>query len=527
MKILNAARMRELEEYAVRQGRTTRLELTERAAARVARQIAARWDSGWRVLVLAGPGGNGGDALAVARLLAERGYGVQVYLFNPKGSLCAECRANMLRLREMPQVGFEEVASRFSAPKVEARTLIVDGLFGMGLSRSLSSGFADLVKFVNATAARVVSIDMPSGLMAEDNSGNVPSHIVRADLTVTFHAPKLAQLLAGCEEYVGELVVEDIGLLAQGEEGLETPYSLTDREDVRALLRPRPTFGHKGTFGHGLLVAGRRGMAGAAILAGRAFLRTGAGKITIHTPAANNGILQMALPEAVLSLDANEDHFSAPVPSDAYEAVAIGPGLGTDPETALAFIEQVRHAGRALVIDADGINVLAGHKGWLQQLPADAILTPHAGEMLFLGTRGERDSFCLLAEAREMAAKHRVYIVLKGRFTAICTPGGHTYFNPTGNSGMATAGSGDVLTGIILALLARGYVPLNACRLGVYLHGLAGDIAARRLGEDSLVASDIIEALPAALCSLKEDVDKAEEKAEDTITKPLYKSFSR
>ncbi|MBR1593613.1 MAG: NAD(P)H-hydrate dehydratase [Alloprevotella sp.] len=520
MKIFNAEQLRELDEYTVSHDDVASLELMERAATCVAEEVKARWTPEWRVIVLAGPGNNGGDALAVARLLADAGYGVETYLFNTRGKLSEDCEANRLRLLQMPQVALTEVTSKFSAPKIEPRTLIVDGLFGTGLTRTLSSGFADLVRFVNAVSAKVVSIDMPSGLMTEDNALNVPSQIVHADLTVTFQAPKLAQLLTDCAEFVGELVVADIGLSRTKMAETDASFYLTEREEMRELLKPRATFGHKGTFGHGLLVAGKRGMAGAAILAGRAFLRAGAGKITIHTPSANNDILQMALPEAVLSLDANADHFSAPVPSGAYQAVAIGPGLGTDPESALAFIEQVRHAQHALVIDADGINILAGHKGWIQQIPADAILTPHAGEMLYLGTSGEKASFALLSEAREMARKHRIFIVLKGRFTAICTPMGKTYFNPTGNSGMATAGSGDVLTGIILALLARGYVPLNACRLGVYLHGLAGDIAASRLGEDSVMASDIVAALPEALCSLK----KEDATHRDAASCTLYKA---
>ena len=503
MKILNAVQLRELDKFTVAHGGVTGLQLMERAAHAVVEQILPRWSAQWRIIVLAGPGNNGGDALAVARLLVEKDYQVEAYLFNPQGKLSPDCEANRHRLMQMPQVSFTEVSSKFNSPKIESKTLIVDGLFGTGLTRSLSSGFADLVKFINAVPADVVSIDMPSGLMCEDNTMNVPSHIVRATLTVTFQTPKLSQLLADCAGYVGELVVADIGLSTEKLGKTASLFSLTARGEMRSLLKARPTFGHKGTFGHALLVAGKRGMAGAAILAARACLRTGVGKITIHTPASNNVTLQTALPEAVLSLDNNNDHFSSPVSSTPYQAVGIGPGLGTESETALAFIEQVRHASCSLLIDADGINILAGHKGWMQQLPADSILTPHPGEMLRLGTRGEKASFSLLSEAREMAEKHRIYIILKDHFTAICTPTGHTYFNPTGNSGMATAGSGDVLSGILLALLARQYTPLAACRLGVYLHGLAGDIAAQRLGEDSLMASDIINALPEALHALR------------------------
>ena len=503
MKRLNAEQLKALDDFTVQNEGVRSLDLMERAASKVTENIVRRWDGDWRVIVFAGPGNNGGDALAVARQLIEKGYEVETFLFNTRGKLNPDCETNRQRLQGIAGVRLTVVESTFEAPKVEERTLIVDGLFGTGLSRSLSGGFSQLVKFINAAPADVVAIDMPSGLMTEDNTGNVRSHIVRANLTVTFQVPKLAQLLADCSEFVGELVVEDIGLSSKYIDELDADFVLTEADDVRSLLKPRNTFGHKGSFGHALLVAGSCGMAGASILAARACLRSGVGKLTLHTPKSNVPIVQVAVPEAVLSIDKDEKRFTEPVHTDVFQAVAIGPGLGTESGTSLAFVEQVRHTDASLLVDADGLNILADHKGYLQRLPAGTILTPHPGELVRLGVSGREASYSVLAEAREIASTNEVFVVLKGHFTAVCCPSGKVFFNPTGNCGMATAGSGDVLSGVILALLARRYNSFDACRLGVYLHGLAGDIAALRVGEESLIASDIVDALPEAFIALK------------------------
>ena len=253
-------------------------------------------------------------------------------------------------------------------------------------------------------------------------------------------------------------------------------------------------------------------MAGAALLAAKACLRTGVGKVTVHSPIKNNDILQIGVPEAVLHHDENETIFTTPERTDDYQAIAIGPGIGTDKRTALAFIEQASHADIPMLIDADGINILGGHKGWISQIPANTIFTPHAKEMQRLGICNT-DSYSTLLEAINMAKQHKFYICLKGHYTAICTPNGEVYFNPSGNSGMATAGSGDVLTGIILALLAQQYREFDACLLGTYLHGLAGDIAAKDLGEHAVTATDIIQYLPQAFKQILEE--KAALKSEE------------
>lgn len=502
MLIPSARQMSGLDKYTIDNEPITSLDLMERAATSVTHALRKRFTPDTPVVVFAGPGNNGGDALAVARMLSAADYQVECYLFNINGHLSEDCRQNRKRLLEETTVGFHEINSQFEAPVLTAGHLVLDGLFGTGLNRPLNGGFASLVKFINACPAKVVSIDVPSGLMCENNAENVRGHIIRACLTLTFQLPKLALLLPDMQTFVGELEILPIGLHPDGINLLDTPYSITEEKQVRTMLKPRDPFAHKGTFGNALLVAGKYGMAGAAILAAKACLRAGVGKVTVHTPERNNDILQVAVPEAVMSQGAGKDILTYATSSEAYDAIAIGPGIGTEYPTALAFIEQVRHAHVPLVIDADGLNILADHKGWIQQVPEGAVLTPHPLEMRRIGNRSI-DSFSTLDEAVEMSKAHHCFILLKGHFTAICTPEGKVRFNPTGNSGMATAGSGDVLTGILLALLAQGYSTEDACVLGVYLHGLAGDLAAETLGETSVTASDLIAYLPHAIKKLE------------------------
>ncbi len=504
MKLLNAHQLKELDVQTIQARNIASIDLMEEAAQQVAKFITKHYPADHRDLVIfSGPGNNGGDGLALARLLAQTGYRkIQVFLFNTNNSLSADCAANAERLQaECPDVTFTEVLQKFEAPELSSKTLIIDALFGTGLNKPLSGGYAALVKFINAAQAEVVSIDMPSGLMCEDNTFNSPSSIVHATHTLTIGLPKLALILADNQTYTGQTHVLPLNFDKEFLSNAVTPYHLTHKSEIQGLLKQRPPFGHKGTFGNALLIAGKFGMAGAAVLAAKACLKSGVGKVTIHTPIKNNEVLQIAVPEAVLNHDEDERIFSTPENADFYNAVAIGPGLGTDKRTALAFIEQVSHTNCPLLIDADGINILGGHKGWISQVPAGTIFTPHAKEMQRLGICNA-DSYSTLLEAVNMAKQHKFFICLKGHYTAVCTPRGYVYFNTTGNSGMATAGSGDVLTGIILALLAQQYPLEAACRLGVYLHGLAGDLAAEALGEHSLTASDLIAYLPQAFKTL-------------------------
>lgn len=498
MKIFTGSQIRELDKYTIEHEPIASIDLMERAARGIFGCIRRRWGHESPVVVFAGPGNNGGDALAVARLLAEDGFSVSVYLFNISGNLSDDCSENKDRLTQVKALRqFTEVTQEFDPPQLDDSTLVVDGLFGSGLNKPLTGGFASLVKYINASPAKVVSIDLPSGLMAEDNAYNVRANIVKATLTIALQQPKLSFLFAENSRYVGELEVIDIGISAEGMANTDTRFHIVEEAEVRAMLPKRNPFAHKGDMGHAMLIAGSYGMGGAAVLAARACLRSGVGKLTMCGPKCNGLLLQMSVPEAVIQFDHDEEVFSEAVETDGYDALGIGPGIGVSEPTSIALIAQLRRTQCPIVADADALNILSNHRAWLQQLPRGMVLTPHPRE--FDRMNGHcADSYERISKACDLAERIEGYVIVKGRYSALCSPDGHVAFNPTGNPGMATAGSGDVLTGIITALLARGCQRKEACLLGMYLHGLAGDIAAAELGQESLVAGDIVRCLPKA-----------------------------
>ena len=504
MKIFTAAQIHELDKYTIENEPIESIDLMERAAKALTRAIMDEYSSLMPVIVFAGPGNNGGDALAVARMLAENNYTVTVYLFNVNGKLSNDCAVNKVRLMDNRRVkNFIEVRQEFDPPVLEEGMLIIDGIFGSGLNKPLAGGFASLVKYINSSAATVVSIDVPSGLMTEDNTYNVRANIIHADLTLTLQHVKLAFLFKENQPYVGRLKVLDIRLSKEGIQKLDANYTMLEENDVRQLIQPRSAFAHKGDMGHALLIAGSYGMGGAAVLAAKACLRSGCGKLTVHSPKKNNMVLQMSVPEAIIQLDREETTFSEPIDTEEYHVVGIGPGIGTSEQTAIAMISQIRRSQCPIVADADALNMLGTHRSWMQQLPKGMILTPHPKELDRM-EGNSADSYERLVKASNLAERIQGYVILKGHYSALCMPDGHVIFNSTGNAGMATAGSGDVLTGIITGLLARGYKQEEACLLGMYLHGLAGDIAAKELGEESLIASDLIQYLPKAFKRLNE-----------------------
>ena len=505
MKIFTSAQIHELDKYTIDNEPIASTDLMERAANAITKAIIDEWTEYTPIVVFAGPGNNGGDALAVSRLLAERGYEVHTYLFNIHNKLSVDCQTNKKRLEECSKIkSFTEITVNFDPPQLTENTLVIDGLFGSGINKPLSGGFASLVKYINQSPCKVVSIDVPSGLMCEDNTFNIRANIIRANMTLTLQQKKLAMMLPDNQLYIGKLKVLDIMLSHEYIENTDSKYYITEEKDIRNMLRPRYDFAHKGNMGTALMVAGSYGMAGAAILSTKACLRSGIGKVCVRTPMLNYQIMQISVPEAVLVMDNDEKVFSESTDANDYEAVAIGPGLGQAENTAVALMAQLKRTQCPIVADADALNILSSHQAWMQQLPRHIIMTPHLKEMDRLIGNACNGDYERLTKACEMAARHEAYIILKGHHTAICTPEGRVFFNNTGNSGMATAGSGDVLTGIITGLLGRGYSEQEACILGVYLHGLAGDIAVRELGKESLIASDIIDYLPKAFKLLEE-----------------------
>ena len=402
----------------------------------------------------------------------------------------------------MENIEFTEVIYDFEPPILEKQDIIIDGLFGSGLNRPLTGGFAAMVKYINQSESTIVSIDIPSGLFGEDNQKNDPEAIIRADLTLSFGFPKLSFLLPENAEYVGEWKVLDILLHPEAIANTATSYFQVTENDIASVFHPRNRFSHKGTFGHALLIAGSRGKIGAAILAAQACLKSGTGLLTVHVPQRGEQILQTAFPEAMVDLDPNQDHFSYVSDIRPFSAIGIGPGLGKHADSAKALEHLLQTTEEPVVLDADALNLIAANKNILKHVPARSILTPHPKE--FDRIAGEsNNSYERLLKAKDFAVNHQVCVVLKGAYTATCTTSGNVYFNSSGNPGMATAGSGDVLTGIILGLLAQGMEPETAAVVGVFLHGTAGDLAAVYQSEESMIASDIINMLGKAFKQIK------------------------
>ena len=503
MKIFNTAMVPKLDEYTVKNEPISSIDLMERTASAMTFEIMARWRRSVPVVVFAGPGNNGGDALAVARMLREEGYRVEVFLFNPLHKLSANCAKNRERLLELGEVALTEVASEFMPPTLKRGMLVVDGLFGTGLKSPLSGGYASVVQYINASDAAVVSLDIPSGLFGENNTDNIGRNIICADLTLTCQFPKLSFFFAENEPYVGEWVILDIGLHPEILARTESKIRYTEAEDAAALLRPRKRFAGKYEAGSVLLVAGAYGMMGAAVMAAESSVRSGAGLVTVHVPRCGCSVLQQCVPEALISADTDENRFTQLQIRHPYGAVAVGPGLGRDALTEHGLGLLFAQLKRPAVIDADALNYLAGHPEQFGKLPVNTILTPHVRE--FDRMFGKSDTaYERLVKAQEAARRFNVIIVLKGANSAVILPKGEIYFNGTGNPGMATAGSGDVLTGVIAALLAQGYPTKDAAVLGVFVHGLAGDIALENGSVESVSARDITAHLGAAFRRLHE-----------------------
>ncbi len=502
MKIFSTQQIAVIDQFTIEQEPISDLDLMERASLQMTNWIVQNISNEKKLMFFAGPGNNGGDALAVARLLADLDYQCEMFVLDFRKGLQGAPAQNLIRLKEQGKVLVQMIASEDDLPVIEKEHVVLDGLFGSGLNRMLDGLPATIVERVNASGAKVVAIDIPSGLMGEDNSTNDISRIVKAEHTLTLQFPKLSFFFPEHEALLGKVEVLPIGLHPQVMEETETPYCLLEPDLLAQKLIRRSKFSHKGTFGHALLIAGSYGKIGASVLAANACLRSGVGLLTAHLPHSGYPIMQTALPEAMCSIDPSDLMFTEFPSLDQFSAIGIGPALGLKPNSRRALKQLLEAKPGKIVLDADALNILSMHPEWLKLLPVGAILTPHPKE--FERLVGESsNSYTRLQKQRDFAREYQVYVVLKGAHTSIATPDGKVYFNNTGNPGMATAGSGDVLTGIILGLLAQAYEPLDAALLGVWNHGVAGDLAAERSGYDALIASDVIQSLGKAFLSLR------------------------
>ncbi len=513
MKILSAEQLRQLDRYTIEHEPIAPAELMERAATRIFNELQQLLHKGDQIVVFCGMGNNGGDGLAIARMLVEAGYyHVQTFVIRHAAQSNSDFLINELRLKHIS--GLHYIDTENQIPKLSPATHIIDALFGTGLSRPVSGIAASVIDAMNSAGGKIYSVDVPSGLYCDELNGEEDT-IVEASQTFTFHTPKLSFLLPANEAYVGDFKVLDIGLHQQFAEQLFSHYHFTGYTEVRPLLKHRRRFSHKGTYGHALLATGGFGKTGAAVLAVKAALRGGAGLVSALLPASGYEIMQTVNAEAMVLNPAyisaagfhllNTEYLSESVMQllSTFDAVGVGPGIGKEPATAAFLRKLLEGYGKPMVLDADALNILAANKEWMTLVPAGSILTPHPGEFRRLAGDWQNDIEKLKLQV-EFAKTHEVVVVLKGAFTSIANPNGSVYFNGTGNPGMAKGGSGDVLTGLLTSLLAQGYDTTTTAIIGVYLHGLAGDYARDTVGDNGMNASDIIRFIPRAFLRLQE-----------------------
>jgi NAD(P)H-hydrate epimerase len=520
MKVVTAEEMRSIDRKTIEEYGIPGLVLMERAGLSVALKVKELFEKK-KIIVLAGGGNNGGDGIVAARNLFNWGWNVKILLLSEVDRLSADCLAQYEIARKM---GVHiESRSTLNAGDLHS-AVVIDAIIGTGLKKPVKSPISALIRSINKSDVPVVSVDMPSGISADN--GGVLGEAVQADYTVTFGLPKIGHMLAPGKEYSGRLFIEEIGFPGELLESEALSVQAVHEHDASALLPERPADSYKGDFGHVLVVAGSRGKTGAAFMTARACLRSGAGLVTIGVPETLSGVFQGRITEEmVLPLP---DTGKGVLSDKAYSAIAdfldrkadvlaAGPGLTSGSPVAKLIKQLIATVTVPMVLDADALNAISGETGLLDRAKSPVVLTPHIGEMARLLAKKSRKTGLQsvsadlintiksdkVGAARSFAKEHGVYLVLKGAPTIIAEPEGEVRINTTGNPGMATAGTGDVLTGMIAALLGQGLQPLDASVLGVYLHGSAGDFAASVKGLHSLVASDIVEQIPSALSALR------------------------
>ena len=499
MKIFSVTQIRAWDAYTMEHEPVTSADLMERAAQGCANWIMSHTAIDSPISIFCGPGNNGGDGLAIARLLAAQQRKVSVYLIVTIARRSPDNALNLSRLQQLKQEVIY-ISSENDFPSIPESSIIVDALYGYGLNRPVEGVTAALIEYLNASGNTIIAIDMPSGLFADRSSlGNT---IIKAAYTLSFQAMKLAFVLPENASYTGSIHLIDIRLDSRFYESTPADLEITTHRKIHSFYKPRHKFSHKGSYGNAALIGGSYGMMGAIVLSAGACLRSGAGKLTCYIPACGYNILQVAVPEAMCVAENGERHLETLYLQSRYDAVAIGPGMGQRPESLDVLKHVLDSRPKRLIIDADGLNLLASRPDWYSSLPPGTILTPHPKEFERLFGPSP-DQFSRLQLALEKAKQFSIYIIIKGNYSFIATPAGRGYFNPTGNPGMATAGSGDVLTGILLGLYVQSEETEKVVLTGVYLHGLAGDKAASVQTEESMISGDIINYLPQAFTAVK------------------------
>lgn len=500
MKILTAAQLAQADQATLKSQNISSIELMERVSTIVFNKIHERLNGApVPIKIFCGIGNNGGDGLAIARHMVQHGYHVTTYVTNCSKKRSDNFLANYDQIKEVTNDWPTLLDCENDIPEITSKDIVIDCIFGTGLNRPVLGWMASLFSSINASGAFVISVDMPSGLYA-NTAQPEESAVIEADHTFTFNSPKLSFFLKDTGHYVGTLEVLNIGLDPQFIIEQEPAALLITKESAQNIYKPRKKFSHKGDYGHVLIVAGSKGKMGAAVLATNAAISSGAGKVTAYVPASGNDILQSSVPEVMTISDTGIDFLEDFQANLKDYTLCIGPGIGTEDDVVSAFAKAIKQQSSPILIDADGINILAQNKKLLKSVPAKSILTPHDGELKRL-IGDWSSSMQRLELAQKFSSKHDLILVLKGAHS-ITIYKDNMYINDSGNPGMATAGSGDVLSGIISSFIVQGYDPLMAAVFGTFIHGSAGDLAAQTYAHEGLRAGIISNFVGAAILQL-------------------------
>lgn len=493
MKILSSQQKRTADKFSIKNEPISSIDLMERAAKACVSWILKNFSEESKFQVFCGTGNNGGDGLAIARLLIAENYKVEVSIIRFSENDSKDFVTNLERLKKL-SIETEDY-SESDKINIKSGYILIDALLGSGLNKPLKGLLKQSVQELNASGKFIISIDVPAGLFM-DTMNQKDQTSIEANVSLTFQTPPHSFFISENANRVGDWKLLDIGLDNRFIEDAESTYNYIQPQEISEILQPRQKHNYKGSFGHALMVAGSKTKGGAAILSAKAAMRSGVGLLTMGIPDSLLIPLQVSCPEAMSVLLGDEEISSVPA-IDAYTSIGIGPGIGVGKSSTNFLKALIQNCKVPMLIDADALNILSENKTWLSFIPQNSIFTPHLGEFKRLIVNTE-DSFDRLKAQIEFSKKFECIVILKGPNSQISLPDGRVYYNSTGNPGMATAGSGDVLSGLITGLLARKYHPMYAAILGVYLHGLAGDIAAEKLGEEAMNAGDIIESIPLA-----------------------------
>lgn len=502
MKLLSAEQIKAVDALTIQHEPVASIDLMERAAMACFRRLIKLIQLDQEVLVWCGKGNNGGDGLAISRLLIEQGFDCRAVLVHDGNSFSPDAEQNYTRLKEKYASRITELHRSEDLEALKQNgSIMIDALLGTGLNRAVEGLLGECIDLINQYSATTISIDIPSGLFADQSSQN-NRHVVQASLTLSFQLPKAAFVLPENRRFVPEFELLNIGLSQEAIAMQQSPYYYLTKAEAASLLKPRTKFSHKGSFGHALLLAGSKGKSGAAIISATACLKSGAGLLTLHSTAEATHSLLHRLPEAMTITDPHTDHISELGQPEKYDAIGFGPGVGLHEDTQGILKKLLNYYNGKLVIDADGLNILAENKTWLSFLPANTILTPHPKEFERLVGKQDND-FERISTLKLFSVKHKCIVILKGAHSAIAMPDGTVFFNSSGNAGLAKGGTGDGLTGMILGLLARGYTSPQAALIGTFVHGYAADLCIKKKSMESLLISDVIGQLGKAFKKLE------------------------